>query len=200
MNSQVAMRWRVGSPGRFCDATDNSNAPMPIAPIPSARMLCGGLMIRTSRPYASCHQLSNGADVTMAKQPHTATQAPSGARNPQKVTAESRAAAPRPNVVRSATYPDVSPAINPPAWMTRCAGVQNVSRPIDMCHEMSQYTPIITHSAANTTVGACQAKGTGAALSAMLRVAYFGVVRRTGGAVVIRRASSARQAARDLPA
>jgi len=36
--------------------------------------------------------------------------------------------------------------------MRRCAGVQNVSRPIDMCHEMSQYTPIITHAAANTAV------------------------------------------------
>ena len=34
--------------------------------------------------------------------------------------------------------------------MSRCAGVQNVSRPIDMCHEMSQYTPTITHAAAKT--------------------------------------------------
>ena len=38
--------------------------------------------------------------------------------------------------------------------MSRCAGVQKVSRPMDMCHEMSQYTPTITHSAAKTTVGA----------------------------------------------
>ena len=60
------------------------------------------------------------------------------------------------NVVRSATYPELSPAISPPAWISRCAGVQNVSRPIDMCHEMSQYTPTITHAAANTAVYACQ--------------------------------------------
>src|ERR1041384_7659802 len=39
--------------------------------------------------------------------------------------------------------------------MRRCAGVQNVSRPIDMCHEMSQYTPAITQSAATATVRAC---------------------------------------------
>ena len=48
------------------------------------------------------------------------------------------------------------PAIRPPAWISRCAGVQNESRPIDMCHEMSQYTPTITHAAANTAVYACQ--------------------------------------------
>ena len=29
----------------------------------------------------------------------------------------------------------------PPAWIAMCAGVQNESRPIDMCHEMSQYMP-----------------------------------------------------------
>ena len=40
--------------------------------------------------------------------------------------------------------------------MSRCADVQNVSRPIDMCHEMSQYTPTITHVAPRRTVWACQ--------------------------------------------
>src|SRR5678810_643249 len=40
--------------------------------------------------------------------------------------------------------------------MNRCAGVQNVSRPIDICHEMSQYTPTITHVAPRRTVYACQ--------------------------------------------
>src|SRR3954470_7060148 len=40
----------------------------------------------------------------------------------------------------------------------RCAGVQKVSRPIVMCHEMSQYTPTITHTAATTTAYACQTR------------------------------------------
>ncbi len=40
----------------------------------------------------------------------------------------------------TSTAPD-PPAMIPPAWIARCAGVQNVSRPIDMCHEMSQYVP-----------------------------------------------------------
>ena len=42
-------------------------------------------MIRTSRPYALCHQLSNGADVSIAPQPQMQIHAPSGARNPQKL-------------------------------------------------------------------------------------------------------------------
>ena len=71
--------------------------------MPSARMVCGGLMMRTSMPYALCHQLSNGADDTMAKQPQMATQAPSGALKPQKLTDASCAATEPPNVVRIAT-------------------------------------------------------------------------------------------------
>src|SRR5580765_7927824 len=82
--------------------------------------------------------------------------APSGARNPQKLTDDARSASLPRNVVGSATYPELNPAIKPPAWMTRWAGVQNVSRPMDMCHEMSQYTPTITHVAPNRTVYACQ--------------------------------------------
>ena len=113
-------------------------------------------MIRTSSPYALCHQLSNGADVSIAPQPQTQIHAPSGARNPQKLTPAFRSASVPKNVVLIATYPELRPAIRPPAWMSRCAGVQNESRPIDMCHEMSQYTPTITHAAARTAVYACQ--------------------------------------------
>ena len=36
--------------------------------------------------------------------------------------------------------------------MARCAGVQNESRPIDSCHEMSQCTPIIALVMAATEV------------------------------------------------
>src|SRR5439155_25121847 len=106
--------------------------------MPAANSVCGGLTILTSSPYALCHQLSNGADVSIAPQPQTQIHAPSGARNPQKGTAAARSTAVPRNVVLSATYPELSPAINPPAWINRCAGVQKLSRPIDMCHEISQ--------------------------------------------------------------
>jgi hypothetical protein len=36
-----------------------------------------------------------------------------------------------------------SPATIAPKWMHKCAGVQNVSRPIDMCHEISQNRPTV---------------------------------------------------------
>src|SRR5690348_589348 len=106
--------------------------------MPSASKACGGLMIFTSRPYALCHQLSNGADVSIAPQPQTQIHAPNGARNPQKLTDASRSACVPKKVVLMATYPELIPAMSPPAWISRCAGVQNESRPMDMCHEMSQ--------------------------------------------------------------
>src|SRR5690349_20655242 len=39
--------------------------------------------------------------------------------------------------------------------MARCAGVQNVSRPMVMCHEMSQMTPTTMLVDANSTAGMC---------------------------------------------
>src|SRR5258705_6095509 len=42
--------------------------------------------------------------------------------------------------------------------MSRCAGVQKVSRPMDMCHEMSQSRPTTTIAAAATTAYACHAQ------------------------------------------
>src|SRR5690242_3379466 len=36
--------------------------------------------------------------------------------------------------------------------MTRCAGVQKLSRPIDMCHEISQYRPNIEQAGAKNAV------------------------------------------------
>src|SRR6185312_5840111 len=40
--------------------------------------------------------------------------------------------------------------------MAMCAGVQNVSRPMVLCHEMSHITPTITHSDATNTAGRYQ--------------------------------------------
>ena len=41
---------------------------------------CGGLKISTSNPYASCHQLSNGAETSIVSEPQIVTHAPNGPR------------------------------------------------------------------------------------------------------------------------
>src|SRR6476620_9705671 len=140
--------------------------------MPIASTACGGLMLRTSSPYALCHQLSNGADVNIAPQPQTQIHAPSGARNPQQLTPAFRSVSVPKNVVLIATYPELTPAIKPPAWMRRCAGVQNESRPIDMCHEISQYTPTITQAAARTAVHACQREDVRTAVASAAGASY----------------------------
>src|SRR6185436_12554260 len=101
----------------------------------------GGLMIFTSSPYALCHQLSNGADAAITKQPQMQTHAPSGPRNPQNCTPRSRSSW-LPNVVRNTSHADVAPATIPASCSRTCGGDQNVSRPIDRCHEMSQIRPV----------------------------------------------------------
>src|SRR5438132_7157993 len=70
------------------------------------------------------------------------THAPSGARRPHRLTAAARSSAEPKKCVRSASHPQVSPGINPPRYVRICAGVQNVSRPIVECQEISQSTPI----------------------------------------------------------
>ena len=69
--------------------------------IPQNSTMCGGLTIFTSSPYALCHQLSNGAEASIAKVPQTVIHAPIGPRNPQKCTLA--AWDPFPKVVRSMT-------------------------------------------------------------------------------------------------
>ena len=53
---------------------------------------------------------------------------------------------------RSFIVPEVvsRTASNPPPWISMCAGVQNVSRPIDRCHEISQCTPTMEDVLAST--------------------------------------------------
>ena len=107
-----------------------------MSPMPSTAW--GGLMIRTSRPYASCHQLSKGAETIMASPPQLAMNAPSGPRRPRIETEASRSGAARAKVVQRMRWPQLIPASTPQSWMATWAGVQNVSRPIEMCQEMSQ--------------------------------------------------------------
>src|SRR5947209_6174717 len=110
----------------------------------------GGLMILTSRPYASCHQLSNGADVIIAMPPQAAMKAPSGPRNPQIQTEQSRKTERGLKVVLSTRYPQEMPARTPQMWIAMWAGVQNVSRPMDRCQEISQWIPTIAKVTAAT--------------------------------------------------
>src|SRR2546422_475091 len=77
------------------------------------------------------------------------THAPNGARNPHKLTEAARSSADPKKCVFSANQPHVSPGISPPRYVRMSAGVQNVSRPMVECHEISQSTPIGMHSAPN---------------------------------------------------
>src|SRR5919199_3458671 len=112
-----------------------SIAPMTIANIPRLSSVCGGLMIFTSRPYALCHQLSNGAEVSIANAPHVQTHAPSGPRNPRKPTLRARSSGAPASVVLRAVYPHETPTRIAERYVTMCGGDQNVSRPMVMCHE-----------------------------------------------------------------
>src|SRR5579862_5121761 len=42
------------------------------------------------------------------------------------------------------------PASTPQSWIARCAGVQNVSRPMERCQEMSHWPPIMAEVTAKT--------------------------------------------------
>ena len=72
-------------------------------------------MMRTSRPYALCHQSSKGADTSIAKPPHAERNAPAGPEKPKTRMLTSRSAAARPNVATAIRYPDEMPARMPHA-------------------------------------------------------------------------------------
>src|SRR5262249_42804757 len=101
----------------------------------------GGLTIFTSRPYALCHQLSNGAEVTITKGPQIVTQAPSGPRNPQNRTDSARCSGVPRKVVCSTNQPQLEPAMMAPSCSRKCGAVEKVSRPMVLCQEMSQRSP-----------------------------------------------------------
>src|ERR1700683_5258162 len=111
-NSHVS-RPRTAHLARFISPALNASAPTLIANDPSDSSVCGGLTIFTSSPYALCHQLSNGADVSMAMQPHTAMNAPSGPRNPQIFTDASCVTVSCPNVVCKIIYAQAIPTNTP---------------------------------------------------------------------------------------
>src|SRR5688500_13139321 len=113
--------------------------------------MCGGLRIRTSRPYALCHQLSKGADEIIISVPQMQMNAPSGPRKPQNRTERARCPSVPLNVVWSTTQPQVSPEMMAASCSRTCGGDQNVSRPIVRCHEMSQIRPVTMNSDAMMT-------------------------------------------------
>ncbi|OLC06710.1 MAG: hypothetical protein AUH42_05050 [Gemmatimonadetes bacterium 13_1_40CM_70_11] len=98
----------------FCCAAASSSAPSWIAHMPRASRVCGGESTLTSRPYALCHQLSSGAEVSIAREPEMHSHAPRGPRNPQKPTPAARSSGVPANVVRSTSHAHDPPASTPP--------------------------------------------------------------------------------------
>jgi hypothetical protein len=94
----------VAPAARFRNASISITAPKLIPKKPAASTMCGGLMIFTSRPYALCHQSSNGADASMAAPPQAQTNAPIGPDKPQMRTLTSRSDAALLNVVVKMRY------------------------------------------------------------------------------------------------
>src|SRR5688572_1532130 len=109
--------------------------------MPQPSTMCGGLKIFTSRPYALCHQSSNGAEAIIMIVPQMHTQAPSGPRNPQKRTDRERSSGDPRKVVCSTSHPQLRPETTAAICSSTCGGDQKVSRPIVRCHEMSQIKP-----------------------------------------------------------
>ena len=74
----------------------------------------GGLTILTSRPYALCHQLSKGAEVSTATHPQPARKTPSGARSPKTLT-DAALSSSWPNVHLAISHAQMMPASTPQA-------------------------------------------------------------------------------------
>src|SRR3569833_343930 len=140
-----ASRARAAPVARFIVASTSNTPATATTRIPIVSTACGGLRILTSSPYALCHQLSNGAETTIVAAPHAPRNAPTGPRKPHTPIETGRCGADLRNVVANTSTAPAPPARMPPAWISRCAGVQNESRPIVMCHEMSQYVPATMH-------------------------------------------------------
>src|SRR6516164_1802654 len=85
--SQVSLARRAPE-ARFFAETKSTRYPIPTPRIPQPSTTCGGLKISTSSPNELCHQLSNGAEVTIVTPPQAVRNAPSGPRNPQTFTEE----------------------------------------------------------------------------------------------------------------
>ncbi len=85
----------------------------------------------------------------MAKVPQMVIQAPSGPRNPQKPTVAARSAGAPAKVVRRTTNPHISPAAVALTYSSMWGGLQKVSRPTVMCHEMSHMRPSTMPAAQN---------------------------------------------------
>src|SRR5579859_3807303 len=86
----------------------------------------------------------------MATPPQAQMNAPSGPRNPHIVTDTSHSGELFLKVVERIRYPQAIPASTPHSWISRCAGVQNVSRPTLLCHEMSHTPPMALDVMATT--------------------------------------------------
>src|SRR5205085_10677854 len=97
-----------------------------------------------------------GAEVSMVSAPHPHRKAPSRARRPNMRTEAARAVSSPEKVVFAMRYTEVNPPAAAHNWMSRCGSVQKVSRPMDVCHEMSHTPPAIAEMVAITEVHTVQ--------------------------------------------
>ena len=111
LRAELMQRWFKG-PGKHALAI--TSAPPRIVMNPRASTACGGLTIFTSRPYAACHQSSNGADVTMATAPQMHSHPPSGPLKSRHTVTPSAGGTAVKNERRSTSAPHASPATAPP--------------------------------------------------------------------------------------
>lgn len=119
----------------------------------------------------------------MANPPQAAMKAPSGPRNPQIFTDAAFARASPEKVVCRIRYAHDSPVSTAPNWIAICAGVQNVSRPIPVCQEMSQYKPNVVDVTARAADQTYQGTDVTRAADHSLAPADVGIGRRTLSAI-----------------
>src|SRR5215475_9568659 len=108
----------------------------PLMTTPRMPMRCGGLQSVTSMPNRRCQRSSMGAASTVTAMPHAANW------NPRLPERPNTRIVPVPRHVSRASMPkDRMTAALTPAYVMRCGGIQNESRPMTTCHWMSHWTP-----------------------------------------------------------
>src|SRR5262244_2133198 len=108
----------------------------PLMTTPRMPRRWGGLQSVTSRPKRRCQRSSMGAASTVTAMPHAANW------NPRLPERPNTRIVPVPRHVSRASMPkDRMTAALTPAYVMRCGGIQNESRPMTTCHWMSHWTP-----------------------------------------------------------
>src|ERR1039457_2254332 len=108
----------------------------------------------------------------MATPPQQQRKAPSGPGKPQIRTAPARSTGERLNVVWKISQAEAAPARMPPKWMNKWGAVQNVSRPMLSCQEMSQTPPNEAEVTASAHAQMCQGTVTSASFGGVWDISW----------------------------